>query len=66
MTEFISQQEMRQRCRTPGAKSLTSTVSVPAAPAGSPSAPPAHPETSAASGCDFETHPAGNAKNADA
>lgn len=45
---------------------LTSTVSVPAAPAGSPSAPPAHPETSAASGSDFETHPAGNAKNADA
>lgn len=38
---------------------LTLTAGVPVGPAGSPSAPPVHPETSAASCSGYETHRAG-------
>lgn len=42
---------------------LTLTVSVPVVPADSQSAPPAHPETSAASWSGYETHPTGQPNN---
>lgn len=41
---------------------LTWTVGVPAVPADSQSAPPAHPETSAAFSSGYETRPAKNTR----